>query len=392
MGTRNATDDPAVATRMADIKPFHVMALLARARELEAQGRTIVHMEIGEPDFVTPAPVIAAGIRALSSGLTRYTPAAGLPELRQAIATYYRTRYGVELSPRRVVITPGASGALQLILGTLINPGDEVLMTDPGYPCNRHFVRLFEGRAIGVPVDEATQFCLTPELVADHCSERTRAVLLASPANPTGGVMSGDDLARMAGFCRERGIHLVVDEIYHGLVYAGDAMTALAASQDTFIVNSFSKYFGMTGWRLGWLVAPESYVPYIDRLAQNIFLAAPTLAQHAALTAFSAENLSILEARRDEFRERRDYLVPALRDLGFLVPYTPQGAFYVYAGCGRFTDDSHAFAYRLLEEAGVAITPGRDFGRHKAAAHVRFAYTTSLANLAEGVRRIGNFV
>ncbi|MCA1804537.1 MAG: pyridoxal phosphate-dependent aminotransferase [Xanthomonadaceae bacterium] len=380
------------ARRMAHIQPFHVMALLARARALEAQGRDVVHMEIGEPDLPTPAPIVAAGQRALAAGLTRYTPAQGLPELRAAISGFYRDQYGVAVDPGRIVVTPGASGALHLVLALLVDRDQQVLLTDPGYPCNRNFVYLVEGEPVGVPVDAATGYQLTAAMAEQHWTERTRVLMVASPANPTGTLLAPGELAALQQLAQGRGARLVVDEIYHGLTYDGDAPTALAVSDELFVINSFSKYFGMTGWRLGWIVAPPDQVEGLERLAQNLYLAAPTLSQHAALAAFTPETRTILEERRAAFRERRDYLLPALRELGFVIPLTPQGAFYLYADCSRFTDDSFAFSRQLLEEAGVAITPGLDFGEHRASQHVRFAYTTDIPRLREGVERIRRFV
>ena len=380
------------AGRMQFIQPFHVMALLGRARELEAAGRSIIHMEIGEPDFVTPQPVIDAGIRALAEGRTHYTPAVGLAALRERIAGFYRDRYGIGVQPERIVVTPGASAALQLVMAALVNPGDKVLMADPGYPCNRNFVYLVNGEPVGIPVTADTGYQPAPEQVEAHWSKDTAALLVASPSNPTGTLLDAGTLQSFHDITHARGGALVVDEIYHGLVYGETAATALAVSDDLFVINSFSKYFGMTGWRLGWLVAPLAMVPEIDKLAQNLFLAAPTPAQHAALRAFDPDNLQILESRREAFRERRDYLLPALRELGFDIPVTPAGAFYLYADCSRFTADSYAFSQRLLEEAGVAITPGTDFGTYRPERHVRFAYTTSLENLREGVRRLGDYL
>jgi aspartate/methionine/tyrosine aminotransferase len=380
------------AGRMQFIQPFHVMALLGRARELEAAGRSIIHMEIGEPDFVTPQPVIDAGIRALAEGRTHYTPAVGLAALRERIAGFYQQRYGVSVQPERIVVTPGASAALQLVMAALVNPGDKVLMADPGYPCNRNFVYLVNGEPVGIPVTADTGYQPSPAQVEAHWSQDTAALLVASPSNPTGTLLDAETLQSFHEFTRSRGAALVVDEIYHGLVYGEMAATTLAVSEDVFVINSFSKYFGMTGWRLGWLVAPLAMVPEIDKLAQNLFLAAPTLSQHAALRAFDADNLKILESRREAFRERRDYLLPALRELGFDIPVTPAGAFYLYADCSRFTTDRYAFSQRLLEEAGVAITPGTDFGTFRPERHVRFAYTTSLENLQEGVRRLRDFL
>lgn len=384
---------PHIARRMTDIAPFHVMDLLARARSLETAGRDIVHMEVGEPDFPTPEPVVRAGERALAAGHTHYTPAAGLPELREAVAGFYATHHGVTVAPERILITPGASGALQLIMGVLLDPGDRVLLPDPGYPCNRNFVRMFEGEGVPVPVDGDSDYQLTPEHLATHWDERTVAAMVGSPSNPTGTVAAGEDLRALAAGAEGRGGRLIVDEIYHGLVYDdliddGGAPTALAATDEAFVVNSFSKFFGMTGWRLGWMVAPEAYVRELDKLAGNIFLSPPTPAQHAALAAFGEETQAILAERREAFQRRRDFLLPALRELGFRIPGTPRGAFYLYADASAFTADSFAFAERLLEEAGVALTPGIDFGRHRAREHVRFAYTTALERLEEGVARL----
>jgi aspartate/methionine/tyrosine aminotransferase len=381
-----------LAQRMGDIEPFYVMELLGRARELEAAGRSIVHMEIGEPDFTTPQPIIEAAQQALATGKTHYTPALGLPELRQAVANFYRERHGVAISPRRIIITPGASGALLLALGVLLNPGDEVLLADPGYPCNRHFVRFIEGKARAVAVGAESHYQLTASQLAAEWGERTVAAMLATPSNPTGTLIPEDELRAMNTLARERGGRLLVDEIYHGLVYGERTPSALALSDELFLINSFSKYFCMTGWRLGWLVVPEAYVSAVERLAQNLFIAAPTLAQHAALAAFTPETTAILEQRRLEFQHRRDYLLPALRELGFVIPLTPEGAFYLYADCSRFSEDSYAFAHTLLEEAGVAVTPGRDFGSNRANRHLRFAYTTTMEQLQEGVNRLRVFL
>jgi len=378
----------AIARRMPLIQPFHVMALLARARELEAAGRSIIHMEIGEPDFVTPQPVIDAGHAALRAGHTHYTPATGLPALRRRIAVFYRERYDVEVDPARVVVTPGASAGLQLVLAALIDPGARVLLTDPGYPCNRNFVYLFGGEPVSLPVDATSAYRPGVQQVRENWTAPTAALLVASPSNPTGSLLDAATLRDYLAIARAGDGRLIVDEIYHGLVYGEPAVTALSVSDEIVVINSFSKYFGMTGWRLGWLVAPRALIPELDKLAQNLYLAAPTLSQHAALCAFEPETIAILEARRAIFHQRRDFLLPALRELGFGIPATPAGAFYLYADCSRFTTDSYAFSQRLLEETGVAITPGIDFGNNNPQRYVRFAYTTSLENLAEGVRRL----
>jgi aspartate/methionine/tyrosine aminotransferase len=381
-----------MARRMDDIQPFYVMDLLARARELEAQGHSIIHMEIGEPDFATADPIIAAGQNALRNKLTHYTPALGLIELRQAISDYYKQQFSVDISPNRIAITPGASGALHLALGVLLNPGDGVLMADPGYPCNRHFVRLLEGQSQVVPVDHKTGFQLNAELIEQHWTAKTIAAMLASPSNPTGTIIDRNEMQAMIDAVQTKSGVLVVDEIYQGLVYDVENYTVLSLSSDVFVINSFSKYFGMTGWRLGWMVVPEQYMNAIDRLAQNIFLAPPTLSQHAALAAFSDDSLMIQNQRRDEYKKRRDYLLPALRSLGFEITAEPQGAFYLYANCHRFTDDTYEFVYQLLEQAGVAVTPGIDFGSNKAEQYCRFAYTQPVEMLEEGVNRLSHFL
>jgi aspartate/methionine/tyrosine aminotransferase len=381
-----------LAQRVGHIRPFHVMALLARARELEAAGRSIIHMEIGEPDFATPEPIRIAGAKAIEQGETFYTPAPGLPALRQAIAAFYRSRYGVAVAPERIIVTPGASGALLLATAVLVNPGDEVLLADPGYPANRHFVRLMDGVPVGIAVGPDSNYQLRCAHLEQHWGRRTVAALVATPSNPTGTLIPPEELQEMAAFAAGRGGALIVDEIYHGLVYEDPAQTALQWRDDVFVINSFSKYFNMTGWRLGWLVAPERYVDAVERIAQNVFLAAPTPSQFAALAAFDPATLSLLDTRRDEFRVRRDFLLSALRDLGFAVPQRPQGAFYIYANCAAFSADSFAFARDLLEEAGVAITPGIDFGEHAAGEHLRFAYTRPVEVLREGVDRIARFL
>ena len=381
-----------VAQRLDGVEPFHVLELAARAAELEAAGRNIVHMEIGEPDFLSPKPVCEAGMRVIETGRLFYTPALGLPVLRETIARFYRTRYGVDVSPSRIIITSGASGALLLAIAVLIDNGDEVLMADPGYPCNRNFVRMMGGVADEIAVGADSGYQLTPELVAQRWTPRTRAVMVASPSNPTGTLMADAALKEIAAIAAARDGVMIVDEIYHGLVYEGDYSTALKFSDQVFVINSFSKYFNMTGWRLGWMVVPEGYLRAFEKLSQNIYLSSPTPSQHAAVAAFEPETIAILEARRAEFKARRDYLLPALRELGFRIPVVPQGAFYIYADCSALCDDSFAFARDLLESAGVAITPGADFGANAADKHVRFAYTNAVPVLAEGVRRIAAYL
>ena len=385
-----------LAARVADIAPFHVMEVQTAARTLEAAGRSVVHMEIGEPDFPTPGPVLDAARAALADGGIYYTSALGLPALREAIARHYGDRYGVDVAPERVIVTAGSSAALLLVTALLVNRDEQILMTDPGYPCNRHFVRTLEGEPVAVPVDASTRYQLTADLVAKRWGPRTRGVLIASPSNPTGTTVEPAELARIATTVAERAGRLIVDEIYLGLSYdlapGARPASALALSDDLFVISSFSKYFNMTGWRLGWVVAPERHVRDLEKLAQNLYISPPTLSQRAALACFEPGTIAICEARRDEFRARRDRLVPALRELGFGIPVMPTGGFFVYADTSALAGDSRAFCRDVLEHAGVAITPGVDFGTHRAEAHVRFAYTIAMPKLEDGVERMRRFV
>jgi aspartate/methionine/tyrosine aminotransferase len=376
------------ARRLDDIEPFRVVEVLTRAKALAAAGRDIVHMEAGEPDFSSAPAIIAAAKASLDRGETYYTPAAGIPALREAISKHYRVDYGLDIDPGRIMITPGASGALLLLAALMMNPGDGMLMTDPGYPCNRNFLRLVEGEGQLVPVGPEDRFQLTAEKAEQHWQSNTRGAIVASPANPTGEILTAEQLRDLHDLCERKQGFLVVDEIYHGLTYGVDAPSILSITDQAFVINSFSKYFGMTGWRLGWLVAPPEAVPHLEKLAQNLFISMSTMAQYAALACFEPETRRILNARRDEFAQRRDFLLPELRGLGFDIPHCPDGALYLYAGISRFKMPSAQFCMELLENHGLAITPGADFGRYKADEHVRFAYTTSMDRLAEGVARL----
>jgi aspartate/methionine/tyrosine aminotransferase len=382
-----------LAQRSKDIDPFYVMDILAQAKKLEKQGQDIIHMEVGEPDFETPQPIIEAGIAALKAGKTHYTPALGLPELREAIANWYQTQYQVTVSPNRIVVTPGASGALLLVMGALLERDKKVLLADPGYPCNRNFARFVEGKAQGIAVGANSNYQLTAEHINEHWDDDTQLALVASPSNPTGTVLSRQQLTDLSAAIKAKHGHFVVDEIYHGLSYDGiDTPTVLSIDQNAFVINSFSKFFGMTGWRLGWLVVPEQYEPVMDRLAQNLFLAAPTMSQYAALAAFNNNTLELLEQRRQVFEQRRDSLFPALDTLGLDLTTTPQGAFYIYANCSKLLNEQYpnsmALSRYFLQQAGVAITPGNDFGRYQAEQYIRFAYTTNQQRLVEAVERI----
>ncbi|WPC05873.1 pyridoxal phosphate-dependent aminotransferase [Pseudomonas benzenivorans] len=376
------------SARSRAIEPFHVMALLARANQLQAAGHDVIHLEIGEPDFTTAAPIVAAGQAALAAGHTRYTAARGIPALREAIAGFYAQRYRLSIDPERILITPGGSGALLLASSLLVDPGKHWLLADPGYPCNRHFLRLIEGAAQLVPVGPEVRYQLTPELVERHWDGDSVGALIASPANPTGTLLHRDELTALSRTLKGRGGHLVVDEIYHGLTYGVDATSVLEVDDEAFVLNSFSKYFGMTGWRLGWLVAPPAAVPELEKLAQNLYISAPSMAQHAALACFEPQTLAICEQRRHEFQRRRDFLLPALRELGFRIAVEPEGAFYLYADIGAFGGDAFAFCQHFLETEHLAFTPGLDFGRHLAGQHVRFAYTQDLPCLEQAVERL----
>jgi aspartate/methionine/tyrosine aminotransferase len=376
------------AARMAHIEPFEVMEIQTLAREVEARGHDVIHLEIGEPDFRTPQPVVEAAKRALDEHRMDYTSALGLPALREAIAGFYRTRYGVEVPASRVIVTAGSSAALLLAFGVLLDAGDEVLLADPGYPCNRHFIRTLGALPRAIAVGPGSRYQLNADLARRHWGPATRMAMVASPANPTGTLVTRDETAALAALVREKGGALLMDEIYHGLTYGVDTHTAAEEGEDVWVVNSFSKYFQMTGWRLGWLLAPTALVRKVETLAQNLFISPSAVAQHAALACFSRETLAITEARRAELDERRRYLVPALESLGFKVPVVPQGAFYVYADCSALSGDSFTFARRILTEAHVAVTPGKDFGANQPERHIRIAYTQPVARLEEAVARI----
>ena len=381
-----------LASRMAHIEAFEVMEIQTLARQVEAEGRDVIHLEIGEPDFRTPQPIVEAAQRALAGKPMFYTSALGLAELRAAIARFYRDRYRVDVDASRIAVTSGSSAALLLAFGVLLEHGDEVLLTDPSYPCNRHFVRTLGGVPKLIPVGPSSRYQLNARLVEDHWGEHTRIAMVASPSNPTGTMVTAEEIGAMAEVARRKGGFLLLDEIYHGLTYGLDAPTAAAAGEDIFVVNSFSKYFQMTGWRLGWLVAPPNYVREIEKLAQNLFISPSAVAQYAALACFDAATIAIVEERRAELDRRRRFLVPALEALGIKVPVVPQGAFYIYADVSAVTPDSFAFARDLLTQAGVALTPGKDFGHNEPERHIRIAYTQTVPRLEEAVARIRQFI
>ncbi|HQR11093.1 MAG TPA: pyridoxal phosphate-dependent aminotransferase [Casimicrobiaceae bacterium] len=380
------------AARVAEIAPFHVMEVQTAARALEAAGRSVVHMEIGEPDFPTPEPVIAAAQRAIADGGIFYTSALGVQPLREAIARHYADHYGVSIAPERVIVTAGSSAALLLVLALLVDRDDRILLPDPAYPCNRHFVRVLEGNPVNIPVGPESDYQLTAELIARNWARSTRGVLIASPSNPTGTVVPRDEMRRIVAAVAGLGGRLIVDEIYLGLTYGETPRSVLDMTEDAFVISSFSKYFNMTGWRLGWVVAPERHVRDLEKLAQNLYISPATPSQLAALACFEPATTAILESRRSAFEARRNYIVPALRALGFGIPVMPTGGFFVYADCSKFSRDSEQFCRDVLQGAGVAITPGIDFGTHRASEHVRFAYTIAREKLEDGVARLARFL
>ena len=387
-----------ISGRAQRIEPFYVMevakAASALAQQVAQTDSPMVFLNIGEPDFTAPPLVQEAAARAIRDGRTQYTAATGLPALRERISDWYTQRFGVSVPASRIVVTAGASAALQLACLALIEAGDEVLMPDPSYPCNRQFVSAADGTPVLIPTTAAERFQLSADKVADRWGDKTRGVLLASPSNPTGTSIHPDELRRIHQTVSQRGGITLVDEIYLGLSFDEQfGQTALALDDQIISINSFSKYFNMTGWRLGWLVVPETLVPVMERLAQNLFICPSTLAQHAALACFEQASLAEYERRRTEFKARRDYFIPALQALGLQVPVMPDGAFYAWADCREACQklqvkDSWALAFEVLQRAHVAVTPGRDFGTADTANFIRFSTANSMAQLQTAIARL----
>lgn len=387
-----------ISARARRIEPFYVMevakAAAALAREAAAGASPMIFLNIGEPDFTAPPLVQEAAAKAVRDGRSQYTDATGLAALRERISGWYRERFGADVPARRIVVTAGASAALQLACLALIEAGDEILMPDPSYPCNRHFVSAAEGTAVLLPTTAAERFQLSAAKVEEAWNAKTRGVLLASPSNPTGTSIHPDELRRIHGFVGSRGGITLVDEIYLGLSYDGTfGRTALELDDQVISINSFSKYFNMTGWRLGWLVVPEALVPVVERLAQNLFICPSTISQHAALACFEPESIAEYERRRGEFRARRDWFIPALDAMGLRVPVAPDGAFYAWADCRDAcrrlgVKDSWELAFEVMKRAHVAVTPGRDFGMRDTGDFVRFSTANSMAQLQEAAARL----
>jgi len=381
-----------LADRTERTVPFYAVEVLKQAQALAAQGRDIISLGIGEPDFTAPARVLETLNRAADAGLSGYTAPAGIPALREAISHDYDTRFGARLDPSRILVTAGASGALLLAALALINPGDEVLMPDPSYPANRNFITAAGGTARLIPTTAANRFQLDAGDIEAHWGPATRGVLIASPSNPTGTSMPREALRTLIAAVRARGGFVIMDEIYLGLYYDEAPQSALALDDGVVVINSFSKYFHMTGWRLGWLMAPAALMPAIERLAASLAICAPALAQHAALSCFEPEVMQVYERRRLSFKERRDYLLPEFARLGLDVPAAPDGAFYIFSDIRALGMDSAEFCRRLLRDAGVAAVPGLDFGQAHAGHTVRFSYATGLDRLREAVSRMEGFL
>ncbi len=377
-----------LADRLKHIAPFHVMEIATHARALQARGRDVIHMEIGEPDFPTPQPVIDAAQSMLASGQIYYTSALGIRPLREAISRHYHRLYGLDVSPERIIVTAGGSAALLLTCALIVGRDDEILLTDPSYPCNRHFVRVMEGVPRTIPVGAAESYQFTAELIDRAWSAKTKGVLVASPSNPTGTSVREGELQRIVDCVHVHGGVMISDETYAGLNYGRHPETALAYSDEVFSINSFSKYFNMTGWRLGWLVAPERHARALEKLAQNLYISPAALSQHAAIACFSDAGYAIAEARRAEFEARRDYFANALTTIGFKIPVMPDAGFFVYADVSAFTRDSEKFCTEMLDRTGVAFAPGIDFGEHRSREHVRMAYAVGLEKLKDGVARL----
>ena len=387
-----------LSQRAQRIEPFYVMEMAKHAQEVarqsSASGSPMIYLNIGEPEFSAPPLVQQAAERAIRDGRTQYTQAPGLPELREKISAWYASRFGVDVPARRIIITAGASAALQLACLALINPGDEVLMPDPSYPCNRHFVSAAEGKAVLIPSSAAERFQLSAAKVQAAWGPHTRGVMLASPSNPTGTSIAPDELRRIHEVVRAKGGLTIVDEIYLGLSHdEAFGKSALELGEDIISINSFSKYFNMTGWRLGWMVVPESLVAPIEMLAQHLFICASTVSQYAALACFEPESIAEYERRRAEFKARRDFFIPALESIGLPVPVKPDGAFYAWADCRAAAEKlgvkgSWDFAYAVMNQAHLAITPGRDFGQAETANYVRFSTANSMEQLQEAIARL----
>jgi len=379
------------AGRTQQIAPFLAMEFGKHAAALEAEGIDVVRMNLGEPDFGAPPLVVEAMQRALLERRTQYTEALGIQPLREAIAQHYAQHYAVTVDPAQVVVTAGASAALLLVCAALVEPGADILLADPSYPCNRHFISTFGGNPRLITTSAATRFQLNSELVEAHWSSRAQGVMIATPSNPTGTSVPFDELAHLCQFVENQGGYRIIDEIYLGLSYGAKPRSILSADPGAIVINSFSKYFSMTGWRLGWLVVPKPMLPVIEKLAQNLYICPSAPTQYAALACFEPESLAIYETQRLEFARRRDRVITGLDAAGYRIPVEPDGAFYVYMDTARFGVDSMTLARNILNEVHVALAPGHDFGPAHGAGHIRLSYATSLARIDAAIERLQRF-
>lgn len=383
---------PRLATRTELAVPFHAVELFKEANALIAQGKDIISLGIGEPDFTAPPSVVEALHRAAAAGQAQYTPPSGTDALKEALCHYYKNHFNADVDPDQIMVTAGASGALSLATLALINHGDEVLLPDPSYPANQNFILAAGGVPRLIPSTPEKRYQLTAEDVEKHWTDKTRGVLIASPSNPTGATIDPEDLKALIQAVKARNGFIIMDEIYLGLYYEDKPQSALCLDPNLIIINSFSKYFHMTGWRLGWMILPKHIRPAVEKIAASLAICAPALAQHAALACFEPEAMEIYEQRRLAFKARRDFLLPAFESLGLHVPVKPDGAFYIYADITQHSNDSDDFSHRLLHEALVAAVPGLDFGPAYAKQMVRFSYATSLERLEQAVERMHKFL
>jgi aspartate/methionine/tyrosine aminotransferase len=376
-----------LARRAEEIQPFLVMEVMERAQALERAGRSVVHLEVGEPDFPTPPEILAAGSEAIARGETHYTHSLGLPELREAIARRYRSRYGAQVEPDQVLVTMGSSPAFLYLFATLVESGDEVLVGTPHYSCYPNFIRFFGGRMVEVATDPADGYRIDPGRLRAAITPRTRAILINSPSNPAGAVLEPERMKAIA----ELGVPVISDEIYHGLEYEGRAHSILEFTPEAYVLDGFSKRYAMTGWRLGYLVAPAAELRAYQKMQQNFLISANSFVQRAGIVALSKEGEAAVDRMRAVYDGRRKLMVDLMRGVGFGIPVMPQGAFYVFADASKWTDDSYAFAFELLEKAGVGVAPGVDFGQAGKRA-VRFSYASSEENIREAARRLGEYL
>lgn len=378
-----------VCKRVQELKSFIVMDILEKAQEMERAGESVIHLEIGEPDFNTPEAIKKAAVQALERGETRYTHSLGARKLREAICAYYDETYGVRnLDPDQVLITSGTSPAFLVAMSTILDRGEEVILSDPGYACHPNFVRFLEGIPKAIPVYEEDAFQYRPESIRAALSPKTRAILINSPANPTGNLLSPERMAEIA----DMGKLILSDEIYHGLVYEGRAHTMLEYTNNCIVFNGFSKLYAMTGWRLGYLIVPPEFIRPMQIMLQNFFISANSVAQAAGYAALTEPSVKAdLRQMWERYNRRRQFILRRIREIGFGITVEPTGAFYVFANARRFTTDSYSFAFEILEKARVGITPGVDFGPN-GEGYVRFSYANSLANITEGLQRIETYL